>query len=119
MPDLSNPLECVESHIEGMRSTARLKREEGRRLEAVATAIEMQADDLESLHRKMVQWAPTDYGDLVERLEAMTSIREQFLFYEQAHRAKGTPEADLKAAIDAGFAEDIRALLDALAEDAA
>lgn len=115
MPDLRNPLECIESHVESMRLTAKLRHDEARTATAVARSIESQADALEMLLRSMVDWAPDDEHD-AERTEALvamlTRCREQFLFYEQAHRAKGTPEADLKAAVNAGYAEDIRALLD-------
>lgn len=115
MPDLSNPLECIEAHVESMRFIAKQRHDEARTTTAVARSIEGQADDLEMLLRSMERYAPENDRD-EDRTEAFVSMlgrcREQFLFYEQAHRAKGTPEGDLKAAVNAGYAEDIRALLE-------
>lgn len=48
----------------------------------------------------------TPYRDMLERAQ------QQFTFYAENHRAKGTPEADEKAVVNENLALDIRRLLD-------
>lgn len=54
-------------------------------------------------------WREQDTSGYRSMLEKCAS---QFHFYEAQHRAKGTPEADDKAKVNAGFVTDIRQLLD-------
>lgn len=46
------------------------------------------------------------------RAEALTKCEVQFLDYESQHRAKGTPEADAKAKVNADMAAMIDTVLD-------
>lgn len=47
---------------------------------------------------------PGSAADAIERMvNALTLCRDQFADYERQHRAKGTPEADAKAQVNAGM----------------
>lgn len=54
-------------------------------------------------------WRSEDQSPL---RQALIRDREQFMFYAQQHRAKGTPEADAKAEVNERLAADIGQLLD-------
>lgn len=46
-----------------------------------------------------------------EITNTLTTCAQQFEFYEQHHRAKGTPDADAKANVNRALADSVRALL--------
>lgn len=55
----------------------------------------------------------TDMGDYQDELEDMLKdCRQQFLFYEQQHRAKGTAESLEKAHVNSEFAIRITEVLE-------
>lgn len=74
----------------------------------------MKAGEIEALRAALHAEKVTSHERMVDRSilrGAVTQAAQQFEFYEEQHRAKGTPEADAKADVNKDLAARMRAAL--------